>query len=492
MWINPGTWPRVSRWSRVRTRLTAARLAAVLLVITLVTGCAWRQAERQADFDTHYGAGDYDLAAMIAARYAGEGYEPRDVNSLLWTLQQATALQAQGRHGESIELFDTTEAFFRLYDLEGQFSQWLSEAGALLTNDATQPYRGTVYDAIMVNTYKALGFMAEGDMDNARIELNRARDRQRRAVEVFSEQIRAEQQALEERQADNRLADYSGAMDSAHDRLTPEYERLAQWSIYPDYVNPLASWLEGLFLMTQAQAPGDFNRASDVLERVVGMVPENHWAWADYHWAEDLADGRRRHRDLPPTTWVLYESGQGPIKVEQQIQLPIGFRYDGTHTIYTGFAYPVLRYRSGAGPALQLRSEDDVPRRVQPLSNMDAVISTEFSQQLPRIVTRAVAASVARTAIQYQLQRQFGDFAGFLGLIYQLYSTQADTRIWSSLPKQFDVLRLEHEPGGSVTLDWAGQARDIELPDSRFVLIWVRQPTTSATPMIEVIPLSGQ
>ncbi len=474
----------MSRWSKYGLVL--------LLAVSLTTGCAWRQAERQADFDGHYSAGDYDLAAMIAARYAGDGYEPEDANSLLWTLQRATALQAQGRHRESIELFDTTEAFFRLYDLEARLSQWLREAGALLTNDATQPYRGTVYDAIMVNTYKALGFMAEGDMANARIELNRARDRQRRAVEFFSEQILAEQQALEERQAGSSDADYAGTVNEAHQRLGEEYERLAHWSIYPDYVNPLASWLEGLFLMSQAQAPGDFNRASDVLGRVVGMVPDNHWALADYRWAEDLAEGRLRHRDLPPTTWVLYESGQGPVKEERQIQLPIGFRYDGTHSIYTGFAYPVLRYRAEATPPLQVQAQDNVPRRVQNLSNMDAVISTEFSQQLPGIVTRAVAASVARTTVQYQLQRQFGDFAGFLGLIYQLYSTQADTRIWSSLPKQFDVLRLEHEPGGSVTLDWAGRTREIELPDSQFVLIWVRQPTTGATPMIEVIPLSGR
>jgi len=65
---------------------------------------------------------------------------------------------------------------------------------------------------------------------------------------------------------------------------------------------------------------------------------------------------------------------------------------------------------------------------------MEAVVSTEFSHELPRIVTRAVAASVTRTLLQYQLRRRFGEFAGFLGLVYQLVGTQADTRIWSSLP----------------------------------------------------------
>jgi len=126
----------------------------------------------------------------------------------------------------------------------------------LITNDASQPYRGTLYDAIMVNSYKALGFLALGEPANARVELNRARDRQRRAVDAFSEQIRAEQRTSAESRSETPEADMGATLSRAHDALDEEYEQLSRWSVYPDYVNPLATWLEGLFLMTRAEAPG--------------------------------------------------------------------------------------------------------------------------------------------------------------------------------------------------------------------------------------------
>lgn len=461
------------------------RLLASLLGVALLSGCAWRQAGNQADFDTRYSTGHYQQAAEFAARRGGGGYGQG--TSLLWTLQRASALQAAGNHEEAIRLFDTTEAFFRVYDEEGALSRWLSTTGALITNDASQPYRGTLYDAIMVNSYKALGFLALGEPANARVELNRAADRQRRAVDTFSDAIRAEQRGLSEPDE----ADMGETLSNAHQALNEEYEQLSRWSVYPDYVNPLATWLEGLFLMTRAEAPGDFERAAQALERVAGMVPDNAWVRADYRWAEDLAAGRRRHSELPPTVWVLYEKGLGPVKVERRVQIPIAFRRSGTAAIYTGFAYPMLRYRLGVSSPLQLESGGNRAVSSELLSSMEAVISTEFSHELPRIVARSVAASVTRTLLQYQLRRRFGDFAGFLGLVYQLVATRADTRIWSSLPREFAVARNGWTPGEPVRLTLNGETHALELPDNRFVMLWVRQPSVVADPLIEVIPLSA-
>lgn len=483
------TWPRVSRWSSALSNALVTRLLASFLVPALLSGCAWYQAANQADFDDRYSSGDYGAAASLAERRGGGGYD--EGTSLLWTLQRASALQASGDHGEAIRLFDTTEAFFRVYDEEGALSRWLSTTGALLTNDASQPYRGTLYDAIMVNSYKALGFLALGEPENARVELNRARDRQRRAVDAFSEQIRAEQQALEERRPETAEADLGATLGRAHKALDQEYEQLSRWSVYPDYVNPLATWLEGLYLMTRAEAPGDFERAAQALERVAGMVPGNAWVRRDYQWAEDLAAGRRRHSGLPPTVWVLYEKGLGPVKEERRVQIPIALRHSGTSAIYTGFAYPMLRYRMGVSSPLTLENRRDGVADTELLSSMEAVISTEFSHELPGIVGRAVAASVTRTLLQYQLRRRFGEFAGFLGLVYQLVGTQADTRIWSSLPREFAVARSGWTPGEQVELRFNGETHQLALPANRFVMVWVRQPSVAADPMIEVIPLSA-
>jgi Uncharacterized protein conserved in bacteria len=115
---------------------------------------------------------------------------------------------------------------------------------------------------------------------------------------------------------------------------------------------------------------------------------------------------------------------------------------------------------------LESGRQEDVSTEL--LSSMEAVVSTEFSHELPRIVTRAVAASVTRTLLQYQLRRRFGEFAGFLGLVYQLVGTQADTRIWSSLPREFAIARSGWIPGERLQLRLNGETHALALPDNRF------------------------
>lgn len=64
-----------------------------------------------------------------------------------------------------------------------------SEIGASFTNLANLPYRGRAYDKIMLNTYKALNHMQLGDLEAARVELNRSLQRQRDAVDENAKRI---------------------------------------------------------------------------------------------------------------------------------------------------------------------------------------------------------------------------------------------------------------------------------------------------------------
>src|SRR5690606_31216720 len=150
-----------------------------------------------------------------------------------------------------------------------------------------------VYDAIMVNSYKALNFMALGDWNNARVELNRAGDRQRRATEFFASEI-AEQEKRLSKESQSSPADMRAAVDNANAALESTYTALAAWSAYPDFINPLANWLHGWHLMVAPQTSGDWSRAAELFGSVVGMLPENPVAAADQDWANRLADGAVR------------------------------------------------------------------------------------------------------------------------------------------------------------------------------------------------------
>ena len=64
-------------------------------------------------------------------------------------------------------------------------------------NDTTSPYIGTQYDGVMANTYKAIDYLALGDNEGARVEFNRAIDRQRRAKAYYAELIEKNREAIE-------------------------------------------------------------------------------------------------------------------------------------------------------------------------------------------------------------------------------------------------------------------------------------------------------
>lgn len=492
------------------------RICRLLLVAAavLVSGCAWQQQSRLERFDSAYSQADFSEAAELAGRFGDTDKATGASADLLWTLQQASALQAAGDHAAAVRLFDTTERFFRIYDERGALRIWSGQLLSVLSNETLLDYQGTVYDAIMVNSYKALNFLAQGKPALARVELNRARDRQRRAADYFAEELAEARDRMTRRQGSGSSpavtdTTIARALDDAEQSLRKDYDRLEEWSIYPAFINPLATYLDGLFRLTHAEAPSDYGQAADALREVRGMVPELAVADEDWRWAEDLATGRRRLEDLPPTVWILYENGLGPVRREQRVQLPLVLFNRNGPVFWTGIAYPVLETRSQARPALSARIGDREPVRTDTLVNMDAVIGNEFRQRLPTVLTRSVVAAAIKAAGHYRLQEEAHPLVALLGFFYQVASTQADTRQWTSLPKTIELAKLErpsregsptgeNQGGGDVRRGGAADqlvlSEDlaVALPDSRFTLVWVLQPTAGTEPAVTVIPLGDR
>ncbi len=81
---------------------------------------------------------------------------------------------------------------------------------------------------------------------------------------------------------------------------------------------------------------------------------------------------------------------------------------------------------------------------------MDSVIAKEFRDEIPLIITKTIVATVAKAAGAYGLNRvaeeQGGPIAGLLTRIAttatQVAINIADTRTWTTLPKEFQICRL--------------------------------------------------
>ncbi|CAI6145216.1 MAG: hypothetical protein SPLUMA1_SPLUMAMAG1_01844 [uncultured Sulfurimonas sp.] len=128
---------------------------------------------------------------------------------------------------------------------------------------------------------------------------------------------------------------------------------------------------------------------------------------------------------------------------------------------------------------------------------MDRVIQTEFAKSYDAIVRRAILSTATKTAINYAIQEQTKDnnsgLAAFVSVpsaIYQVASTQADTRSWTTLPKEFQLARFKRPKNGNISITASNNLliKNIQLPVSQHTLIYVKIATLNAQASVKIIP----
>jgi hypothetical protein len=89
-------------------------------------------------------------------------------DKLIFRLEQGAILRAAGQFQESNAALDQADVLVQRFDSEPDF-QISRETFAALTNLTTLDYKGTCYDRIMMNVYKALNYMELGQPEQARV-----------------------------------------------------------------------------------------------------------------------------------------------------------------------------------------------------------------------------------------------------------------------------------------------------------------------------------
>jgi len=119
-------------------------------------------------------------------------------DDLLWYLDAGSIERFAKDYNASTFFFDKSEEKIKQYDKEVLAGKIMANIGAVMTNDTFMDYRPKIYEGILVNTYKGMNFLNENDFSNARVEFNRALERQRRAKEFFAKEISQEKKKIEE------------------------------------------------------------------------------------------------------------------------------------------------------------------------------------------------------------------------------------------------------------------------------------------------------
>ena len=433
-----------------------------------------------------YSAGEYDAASAAVGGATGLDYPE---GQLLSSLHTAMALRAAGRFEASQVAFDRAESqLMWKADSIASVEDLLSAGLTLVGNDLMVSYRGTIYEGVMVNTYKATNALMIGDIARARVELNRAHQRQANAVDQLAAKVQAlraqEEDEEEHRESIDRSLDEVMEPDGAVARRLQAVESLGQ---YRDLRNPFSDWLHGAFRL----ATGEANRASDLFRNAAALDgARNRHVLADLAAAERVASGAA----AADRVWVIHEDGTGPYLDQFRFDLPVFLDRDSY--LIVSMALPDLRPgRSAAGPVRISAGGEDY--RTETLLNVDRYAATEFRAGYDAVVGKAVAGTVIRTLLQVAIQEEtkdagtLGSIIGFVAPIASAAVTQADTRIWRALPQSLGIASLPRPADGRIRVTVGGQAVDVPLPSGRSVLVQVKTIVRGAPPTVHAAAFGG-
>ena len=95
---------------------------------------------------------------------------------------------------------------------------------------------------------------------------------------------------------------------------------------------------------------------------------------------------------------------------------------------------------------------------------IQSLAAKDLQEQLPALLTRQVVRVVAKEQMRQKLSREAGDVGNILASIYNIASERADTRSWSTLPDQVDIVRMQLPSGKQVLpVQINGQQQNINL-----------------------------
>ncbi len=262
---------------------------------------------------------------------------------------------------------------------------------------------------------------------------------------------------------------------------------------FANYVNPYATFLEGLYFYYFGVDGSDLERSRFSLQRVYDMGSSNPYLAEDLAAVNQLIQGKKSS----PITHVIVENGMGPVKREVRLDLPVFIV--SKDVPYVGVNFPSLEFRPAPIQRYQVVTQEQLVH-TEVLSSMDKVVAVEFNQELPLVITKTIVAATAKAAAQYALREATKD-SGLIGaliqvsgVIYQVAMNEADLRIWSTLPKEVLYTRvptpengvLQIAPAGTMS---AGAGHVVQVTPGRANIVYLRVPSAYTPSYISVIPL---
>ena len=343
----------------------------MLVLLATLTGCVGvSDVQRTAEFMEHYRAGEFAAASNLVGGPTGLDYQ---ADNLLTSLHVAAALRNEQRNDAAREAFDRAEGqLLWKSDEVASVEDVLGVGLSLIASDLALSYHGTIYEGVLVNTYKALGALADGDTDRARVEFNRAAQRQDNAVEQLAVKVSALTASEDEEERQQHEEEIDEAMAGVMEPDGPVAKRL-------DAVESLGEYrgLQSVHGLAARRVPAGHRRGQPLQPAARrggrGREPQSPRA-CRLHGGRTHRAGRQGGRAESDRVFVIHEDGLGPRLEEFRFDIFVSTEHG---LITVGTALPTLYPGTPAYGSLTIHAGGDTTE-TEPLLNLDCYVATEF------------------------------------------------------------------------------------------------------------------
>jgi hypothetical protein len=372
------------------------RITLVILALYLA-GCA-TYSQQAVSMRDNLLSGRPDLARDTAEK------KDQDEDDVLASLNKGMLRRMTEDYVGSNQIFEIAKQ-----RMEALYGVSITDAAASITiNDAVRAYKGDRYEQVLVHAYMAMNYLQLGKPDSARVEML---------------------------QADVKMM---------------------EWGDQPDE-DPFVRYFAGVIyesLGENDQALVSYRKARDIYvatrdEHMIDVPLMLRMDLLRLLAAQGMKDEYEKLRselglpDFEPAEHgseygeliVVLNSGLAPIRTETSI-MTFSSEVQG----HVRVAFPV--YATGPRPAKRARL-DIGGRRVEleTVENIDRLAREALDEDMPAVMARAIS----RAVVKYQSQKQANEqhaLAGFLLTVTNLATERADTRSWTTLPREIQMARV--------------------------------------------------
>lgn len=399
------------------------RRAGLILVLPwLAAGCA-TFSDSLSPIERNLAAERYDDALAALEK---QSHSSRD--EVLYQLNKGMLLRMKGDYAASNEAFETAKKLMSVL-----YATSVSETTAsFIINDATRAYAGEEYEQVLVDVYKALNYLALGTLDDARVEVLQADVKLRQIAERLKSSHYADDAFA--RYIAGMIYEQEGEWSDALISYRQAYEAYKKEKVYARVgIPPFLK--RDLLRLTEREGLTDEN---EKYRKEFGI---DRWTGAD-----DLAKSGE-------LVFIL-NNGLAPILREQSKGV-----YDPVSNIAVKIALPYYQSRPVSVARVEI-SAGGASAASAVVEDIDAIARDSLDAKMPAIVARAVARQVVKVMAAHKAQQAAQhsgnnrDSAALAGLIVGLAmnianvaTERADTRSWTTLPREVQIARLPLPPG---------------------------------------------